>query len=731
VTLSYIASHEHGNVWVIAHRQELIWQLSETLKLFGITHGIVKSQHPFDPTQRVQVASVQTLVRRHHLLPAPALIVFDECHHCTAKGYRTIADSYPGANILGVTATPCRLNGQGLGEVFDHMALGPTTRWLTDNGFLSPAEYYAPPPKADISGLRMRAGDFATDEAEAVMDKPTVTGDAVEHYRRICDGVPMLVFCTSVAHAKHVAEQYSEAGYRAASVDGGMSDEDRKDRIQGLGTGKWQVITSCDLVGEGLDVPIVGAVQFLRPTASLGLFLQQLGRGLRPAPGKTCLAAGTRILTQRGLIKIEEILLTDHVWDGIEWVSHGGSVRIGTKRTIKYGGLEATEDHLVWTKKGWRTFGECATEQIQIAQTGFGRKEIRLRGNMLPRSEVGFGSEPKMADTPTCLRTLLDLLRRKMAFTLQFGWWTHQRVPSVQSASPVPEMDIHPDAGGRTEMQECPQSRIQKLWCAWNPIQVFERVRCRIVGDAEPWTSPKHKDANRQDEQRRTLRAGEHKMGYSKTKHVEHAKNEIRSKIPQIQDEIPRDTLFRLYTKALVFLRSYRSKDNTEVPPVFLQTEREVWDLLDAGPRNCFTAEGVLVHNCCVVLDHVGNVRRHGFATTQHQWSLAGTVRPRKPREVALRTCEQCFLAHDPAPCCPMCGFEYPKREKSLTRIETVNGELVRLEETKEERATAMRDARSMVELIAFAKARGYHRPAFWARKVYGGRSYVKSMPVL
>lgn len=129
------------------------------------------------------------------------------------------------------------------------------------------------------------------------------------------------------------------------------------------------------------------------------------------------------------------------------------------------------------------------------------------------------------------------------------------------------------------------------------------------------------------------------------------------------------------------------------------------------------------------ILDHVGNVRRHGFATTQHPWSLAGTVKTRKAKEAALRTCERCFLAHDLAPCCPMCGYEYPKKEKALTRIENVGGELVRIEETKEERAVAMRDARSMVELIAFAKSRGYHRPTWWARKVYGGRSYLGAMP--
>lgn len=407
--------------WVIAHRQELVFQSSDTLTEYGIRHGIVKAGAPFDPAHRVQVASVQTLVRRLHRLPEPDLIIVDEAHNSASPTFLKVFDSCPKAKILGVTATPCRLDGKGLDSVFDHMIVGPTVRWLTDQGFLSPVEYYAPPAVADTDSLPIRAGDYAKEATNEAMDKPTVTGDAVEHYRRLCDGAPMLVFCTSVAHAKHVAEQYTEAGYRAASVDGKLSDADRKERLTGLADGRYQVITSCDLIGEGLDVPVVGAVQMLRPTASLRLYLQMVGRGMRLAPDK------------------------------------------------------------------------------------------------------------------------------------------------------------------------------EKLF----------------------------------------------------------------------------------------------------------------------------------------LLDHVGNIRRHGFASTVHPWSLSGSVKRKRNSEPALRTCAQCFLAHEPAPVCPMCGYEYPVVKKALQRLEEVDGKLVKIEETKEERAEAMREARSLQDLIAFARARGYSRPAFWARKVYFGRSHVGGMPKL
>lgn len=275
------------SVWIVAHRQELINQASETLHRFHVPHGILKAGFRYEPEKRVQVASIQTLSRRVGNLPEPDLIVYDEAHHSVSATYQKVISAYPGSQILGFTATPIRMNGQGLNPPFDTMIVGPTVSELTGNGYLAPARYFAPPVKADLSGLHTVAGDFARDEMESALNKPTITGDAVSHYRNICDGKPMIVFCSSVKHAMDVAAEYRKHGYAAEHVDGSLSDDDRKDRIMGLGTGKYTVLTSCDLIGEGLDVPNVEAVQLLRPTKSLGLHLQMIGRALRPADGKT------------------------------------------------------------------------------------------------------------------------------------------------------------------------------------------------------------------------------------------------------------------------------------------------------------------------------------------------------------------------------------------------------------------------------------------------------------
>jgi DNA repair protein RadD len=289
----YIAASatKRGNkTLILVHRQELLRQTSDSLKALGVAHGLIAPGAPQRFGEAVQVASVQTIVRRFdHLARAgwsPDLIVPDEAHHATAGTWRTVIERWAGARVLGVTATPVRTDGRGLDDVFDDLILGPQIAELIDEGHLAPPTVYAPPVQAELDGIRTRAGDFARDELAERMDRPTVTGDAVEHYGRICPGVPAIAFCVSVAHAEHVAEQFRASGWRAASLDGSMPDADRKARIADLAEGRLDVLTSCDIISEGTDIPVVGAAILLRPTQSLGLYLQQVGRALRLYPGK-------------------------------------------------------------------------------------------------------------------------------------------------------------------------------------------------------------------------------------------------------------------------------------------------------------------------------------------------------------------------------------------------------------------------------------------------------------
>jgi superfamily II DNA or RNA helicase len=286
------AAAKGNRVYILVHRDELLRQASDTLTECGVRHGLISPRYTPDYTRAVQVASVQTLVRRTHIAPPPDLIVVDECHHATAGSWRRVLSAYPAARVLGVTATPARLDGQGLGidcgGVFDDMVLGPPVHELITRGFLSRPVYYAPPSRADLSGIRKQGGDFARRETAARMDKPTITGDAVAHYRKICHGAPAVAFCASVAHAEHVAETFRAACIPAATIDGTLTDHERKKRVYDLGNGTIRVLTSCEIINEGFDLPVVTAAILLRPTHSLSLHLQQVGRVLRTHPGKAC-----------------------------------------------------------------------------------------------------------------------------------------------------------------------------------------------------------------------------------------------------------------------------------------------------------------------------------------------------------------------------------------------------------------------------------------------------------
>jgi len=289
VCFSYIAqaAAKKGNrVCILVHRAELLDQASRSLTAMGVSHGRIAAGRSMDLSHAVQVASVQTLARRLHKLPAGffQLLVVDEAHHTNSNTWATVLQHFQTAHVLGVTATPCRGDGRGLGDHYGAMVQGPSAAWLTDNGYLAAARVLAP-PGFNAAGLRKRMGDFDTKDAEQRVG--TIMGDCCSHYRKHLTGQTAIAFCCSVAHAEAVAALFVSQGIPAASIDGTMSTDQRKDLLTALGTGRIKVLTSCSLIGEGVDVPSVGGCILLRPTQSVGLHLQMIGRCLRPSAGKT------------------------------------------------------------------------------------------------------------------------------------------------------------------------------------------------------------------------------------------------------------------------------------------------------------------------------------------------------------------------------------------------------------------------------------------------------------
>lgn len=284
-TVVHGAAAKGKGTWWLTHRRELADQASQTFHGLGIPHGTVQAGYVSDRHALVQVASIQTIVRRLNDLAPPDLLVFDEAHHIGAQSWETIFDAFPKARILGLTATPWRLDGQGLGKWFSHMISGPAVAELIGNGSLSPYRLFAP-ATPDLSDVQTTAGDYQRGALAKAMDKPAIVGDAIGHYRRLCPGQRAVAFAAGVENSKHIVALFLEAGIPAEHVDGSMTNAARDAAVERFRRGETLVLSNADLFGEGFDVPAIEAAILLRPTKSLSLYLQQVGRALRPSEGK-------------------------------------------------------------------------------------------------------------------------------------------------------------------------------------------------------------------------------------------------------------------------------------------------------------------------------------------------------------------------------------------------------------------------------------------------------------
>ena len=326
VLFSFItkSSAERGQrTLILTHRAEILSQIHRTLDNVGVPHSTLQAGQPTPRNAQTVVASIGTLVRRLDQFPEPDLMVVDEAHHSAAGTWVRVFGAWPKCRVLGVTATPERLDGKGLGLFYDRLVRGPEVTWLIENGFLARPRYFSPETVVDTASLHHVAGDFNRAESAALMDKPTITGDAVQQYQRLAAGKRAVVFCVSVAHAQHVAQQFNAAGIPAETIDGTMDDDERSAIIGRLSAGTTLVLCSCELISEGFDLPVVDAAILLRPTESLAMHLQQVGRCLRPHPAK------------------EHALILDHVGNCLrhglaeeprDWSLEGGA---GKRRNAK------------------------------------------------------------------------------------------------------------------------------------------------------------------------------------------------------------------------------------------------------------------------------------------------------------------------------------------------------------------------------------------------------------
>ncbi|UPU16110.1 DEAD/DEAH box helicase [Escherichia phage ZCEC13] len=320
MTLTAIVAKERDRgqyVLVLAHRQELITQLSDTMGRMEIRHQVIAANkvvrfaakqsmenhgvNYVDPNARVMVASVQSM-REAKIADLAKLgnkltVVQDEFHHATKKSKTWGGVLTPllnaGARGLGPTATPCRADGQGLSRETDGYAdvivEGPSMRWLIDNGYLSQYKIYCPPTDLQLDNVETSktTGDYKEKELKAEIGRSHIVGDIVSHYLKICPGKRGITFTVGVDTAEEVAEEYRKRGVPAIALSGRNADEERVQAIRDLKSGKILQIVNDSLIGEGVDIPAVEVVSFARPTQSYALYAQMFGRALRPFEGKS------------------------------------------------------------------------------------------------------------------------------------------------------------------------------------------------------------------------------------------------------------------------------------------------------------------------------------------------------------------------------------------------------------------------------------------------------------
>lgn len=278
------------SILFLAPRRELIYQAHNRLENHGVIAGMIMAGEPRSVYSRVQVASFDTLHARakrteRMLMPDADVVIVDEAHLSIAKTRQEIISHYENAVVIGLTATPARGDGKGLGEIYDDLIISVTMKDLVDQGHLVPARYFAP-SKPDLAKLKTNKGDYVVKELEKRVDQPQLVGDIVTNWIQIAPDRQTVVFCVTRNHARHVHECFTEHGIEAGYLDGETPLDERKQILEDISSGEIQVLVNVFVATFGWDCPTISCVVLARPTKNITLYLQTAGRGLRTAEGK-------------------------------------------------------------------------------------------------------------------------------------------------------------------------------------------------------------------------------------------------------------------------------------------------------------------------------------------------------------------------------------------------------------------------------------------------------------
>jgi superfamily II DNA or RNA helicase len=359
---------ENGKrVLFMAHRTELIEQCASRLDTFGVPLGIIKAgTRRANPKAPVQVASVQTLIRRD--VPEAHVVIIDECHRVMGRTYLEILGSYPEARVIGLTATPIRLDGKGINDVFDGIVEASKVSRLIEQNVLVKPKVFGP-SAPDLSEIKMTAGDFNQKQLAQVMDQNSITGDIVKTYLQKAKGKKAVCFSTTVQHSLNIVDEMKRAGILAEHLDGETPAEQRAMILKRLADGAIDVVSNVNVLTEGWDCPDVEVVILARPTASLSMYLQMVGRGVRTAKGKS----GAIVLDHAGNTIRHGFSSEDRPWERL-WQGEKKD------KVAREGSAKACLTCFCVVPAGTKVCPECGTE---FASTSDAKRKVRVASGEL------------------------------------------------------------------------------------------------------------------------------------------------------------------------------------------------------------------------------------------------------------------------------------------------------------------------------------------------------------
>ena len=569
-------------VLMATHVGELVKQNADAMGRFGVDVGLYAAGLSKRETKQAAIAcQIQSAYHRADEFGTRHALIIDEAHTVnpdeSAVRYRQFIEDLrgfnPGLRVIGLTATPYRT---GTGSIcgkdgfFDDIVYDIPIKMLISRGYLSEVTTEAGQFKLDTGSLRTRMGEYVTQDLENLFGSEDNVRDACEDMlRSTADRKSVIIFGVSVAHALAIRDVLKGiTGQEVEVVHGEMNKSDRERAIGNFKSGRVKYLVNVNVLTTGFDAPNIDCVAIMRATQSPGLLAQIVGRGLRTSPGKqNCIASGSLVLTDQGEVPIEDVTEDMLLWDGVEFVSHGGTINKGIQEVISYEGLTCTPDHKLWTEHGWKEARECMEMSYGVSIGGDGGVPIlessgNFRGGIQERKEgihlpehnmqVVPGDGPEVTVEPKEEDGWLSVVREK-----------EEQKQAVSGCTEVAHDEMHISKGSLHEPKKQVMGQVRR---EGDSVQLQG-----AVGDGEVHHGEygnRKRAGDRQDRQRRSLRTREPSTSNTKGKH-----------------------------------KQPRGVKGKEV--------KEVWDILNVGPRNRFTCEGLIVSNC-LVLDFGSNFERHG-----------------------------------------------------------------------------------------------------------------------